>query len=73
MSLSDLTGRLNQFFYRQNLRRLTAEELEMAKAWSMEMIRREHPAWSEEQAEAYYEQLLYVHFSAVDEWTRRMS
>jgi hypothetical protein len=72
MDVSDLRERLNQFLHRQNVRKLTPEEREMAKQWCIDVIRREHPKFTDEQVEAYYENLINVRVTAVDEWTQRM-
>jgi hypothetical protein len=72
-SLSAFTERFNLFLYRQNIRKLSAGEIELAREWSMTMIRREHPHFTNEQAERFYENLIEVRVTAVDEWTRRMS
>ncbi len=73
MSFSGLGERLNLFLYRQHIRKLSATEIELARQWSMDLIRREHPDFTDEQAEKFYENLIHVRFTAVDEWTRRMS
>ena len=73
MSLADFADRVNAFLYRQHIRRLTVDEIESAQEWSLKLIRRENPDWSEEQIDAFYENLLHVQIIAVDEWTRRMS
>jgi hypothetical protein len=72
MDISDLRERLNQFLHLQNVRKLTPEERELAKQWCVEFIRREHPKFTDEQVEAFYENLLSLRITAVDEWTRRM-
>jgi hypothetical protein len=72
MDVSDLRERLNRFLHLQNVRKLTPEERELAKQWCVEFIRREHPKLTEEQVEAFYENLLNLRITAVDEWTRRM-
>ena len=72
-TLSNFAGRFNAFLYRQHIRRLTEVEIKLAQEWSMALIRREHPHLSPEEAEGFYENLIYVRVSAVDEWTRRMS
>jgi hypothetical protein len=72
-SLSDFTDRFNQFLYRQSIRKLTPAERQLARDWSMAFIRREHPNLSDEQAERFYENLIHVRVTAVDEWTERMT
>lgn len=72
-SLSAFTERFNLFLYRQNIRKLSAGEIELAREWSMALIRKEHPDFTEQQVEGFYENLINVRVSAVDEWTRRMS
>jgi hypothetical protein len=73
MNISDLADRFNQFLYRQSIRKLTDAERQLARDWSMAFIRREHPNFSEEQAEGFYENLIHVRITAVDEWTERMT
>jgi hypothetical protein len=72
-SFSAFTERFNLFLYRQNIRKLTPEEIELAREWSMSLIRKEHPHFTDEQAERFYENLINVRVSVVDEWARRMS
>ena len=72
MQVSDLRERLNQFLHRQIVRKLTPEERELARQWCLEFIRREHPNFTEEQAETFYENLINVKVTVVDEWTQRM-
>ena len=72
MQVSELRERLNQFLHRQNVRKLTPREREMARDWCLDVIRREHPELNEEQRERFYENLINVRVIAVDEWSRRM-
>jgi hypothetical protein len=71
--LSDFAGRFNQFLYRQQMRRLGKKEVDLARGWCLNIIRREYPHLSEEQRERFYENLIHVQVTAVDEWTRRMT
>jgi len=73
MNVSDFRGRLNLFLHRQTIRKLTKAEIALAQEWCMEVIRREHPEMSPDQAERYYENLIHIRVIAVDEWTVRMS
>ncbi len=73
MNLADFTSRFNHFLYRQNIRKLTEAEIQLAREWSVAFIRREHPALTDEQVERFYENLIHVRVSVVDEWTERMS
>lgn len=72
-SFSAFTERFNLFLYRQNIRSLSTAEIELAHEWSMSLIRKEHPHFTNEQAELFYENLINIRVSAVDEWTRRMN
>jgi len=71
--LSAFTERFNLFLYRQHIRKLSAAEIEMAQEWSLNLIRKEHPHFTEQQVERFYENLINVQVIAVDEWTRRMN
>ncbi len=73
MGPSDFTERFNHFLYRQSIRKLGAEEINLAKEWSIALIRREHPELNDGQVERFYDNLIHVQFTAVDEFTRRMS
>jgi hypothetical protein len=73
MNISSLADRFNQFLYRQSIRKLTDSERQLARDWSMAFIRGAHPNLSDEQAERFYENLLHVRVTAVDEWTQRMT
>ena len=76
MSLTDFPDfaeRLNHFLYRQSIRKLGEEEIGLAREWTLDFIRREHPHLTEEQVGRFYDNLLHVQVSVVDEWTRRMS
>jgi len=72
MQVSDLRARLNQFLHRQNVRKLTPQEREMARQWCLDFIRREHPEFDDDETDRFYENLINVRVIAVDEWTRRM-
>jgi hypothetical protein len=71
--VTDFTERFNQFLYRQNIRRLEPADVETAREWCFDLIRREYPHLNEEQREHFYQNLINVQITAVDEWTRRMS
>ena len=68
----NFADRFNQFLYRQHIRKL-GSEIEIAREWCLDLIRREHPHLNEEQRERFYDNLIKVQITAVDEWTRRMS
>jgi hypothetical protein len=70
--VTDFAERFNLFLYRQHIRRLEPAELETAREWCLQFIRREHPKMTEEEVDRFYENLINVKFTAVDEWTRRM-
>ena len=71
MNFLDLPERLNSFLYRKDVRRLTRADRELAKRWTMQLIRDSHPLWTDAQIEADYERLLAVRVEAVDQWSRR--
>ncbi len=73
MSLSDFAGRFNQFLYRQSIRKLGEAEISLAREWTLDFIRREHPHLNEEQVGRFLRKLLHVQVTAIDEWTRRMN
>jgi len=74
MSLApDFTERFNLFLYRQNLRKLGPAEIDLARDWCLNLIRKEHPQLTEEQIARFYENLINVRITVVDEWTRRMN
>ncbi len=73
MNFSEFTDRFNHYLYRQSIRKLGAEEIAVARQWSIDFIRREHPHFTPEQTERFYENLIHVQVNAVDEWSRRMS
>jgi hypothetical protein len=72
MQVSELRERLNQFLHRQNVRKLTPEERELARQWCLDFIHREHPDFTDEQAEVFYDNLINMRVSVVDEWAQRM-
>ena len=73
MSLDEFAERFNQFLYRQTIRKLTPSDIELAREWCLNLIRREHPDLTPEEVERFYDNLLKVRAVAVDEWTQRMS
>ena len=73
MNPSVFTERVNLFLYRQHIRKLGSTEIEQARQWCFNLIRREHPELNENQVERLYENLIHVEVHAVDEWSRRMS
>ena len=72
-SLTAFTEKFNLFLYRQHIRKLSPAEIALAREWSLGLIRKEHPQLTEEQVEKFYENLIHVQVTAVDEWSRRMS
>lgn len=73
MNPAEFAERVNLFLYRQHIRKLGPGEIETAKEWCLGLIRREHPRLTEEEVQRFYENLLHMQVTAVDEWTRRMS
>ncbi len=73
MSFIEFTERFNHFHYRQSIRKLGEADIHLAREWSINLIRKEHPDLTPEQVERFYENLIHVQVTAVDEWTRRMS
>ena len=71
--ISEFTERFNRFLYRQHIRKLGPTEIETAREWCLNLIRREYPHLNEEQRNLFYENLIHVKVTAVDEWTRRMT
>ncbi len=72
MQVSDIRERLNQFLHRQNIRKLSLAERALAREWCLDLIRREHPDFDEEQRERFYENLIEIRIVPVDEWAQRM-
>lgn len=72
-SIPGFAERFNLFLYRQHIRKLAPTEIETAKAWCVDLIRKDHPQLTSEEVERFYENLIRVEFTATDEWTRRMS
>ncbi len=64
---------MNLFLHRQTIRRLTESEIALAREWCLDVIHREHPELTSEQAEKFYDNLIHIRVTAVDEWTQRMS
>jgi hypothetical protein len=71
-SASEIAQKINLFLYRQHISKLGPTEIETAREWCMALIRREHPNFTPEEVDRFYENLIHVQFSAVDEWERRM-
>jgi hypothetical protein len=67
----ELPERVNKFLYKKDVRRLTRADRELAKRWTLQLIRDSHPRWTDEQVEADYDRLLAFRVEAVDEWSRR--
>lgn len=71
-SISEFTERFNAFLYRINIRKLSPGERALAKEWCVSLIRREHSHLNDEEVERFYENLITVRWTAVDEWSERM-
>lgn len=71
MRLLSFAERLNTFFYRKEVRRLTAEDRALAEQWTLDTIRRLHPAWPEERVQRYFHDLLHLETSFSDAWSQR--
>jgi hypothetical protein len=72
MQVSEIRERLNQFLHRQTVRKLTPAERAAARDWCLDLIRREHPEFDEQERERFYENLLNIRVIAVDGWAQRM-
>ena len=68
----DSTERFNLILYRQKIRQLGPSGIEMAREWCLAFIRREHPHLTAEEVDRFYEKLVTIKWSAVDEWSERM-
>ncbi|MCE0484075.1 MAG: hypothetical protein LV479_07545 [Methylacidiphilales bacterium] len=71
-AISEMAEKFNLFLYRQHIRKLGPGEIELARTWCLDLIRKEHPQLNDEQVERFYENLIHVKFTAVDEWEQRM-
>lgn len=71
MNFLDLPERINTFLYKKDVKRLSRADRDLAKRWTMQLIRDSHPHWSEAQIEADYDRLLAVRIETVDQWSRR--
>jgi len=73
MSNSDDTpARFNLILYGQHIRKLGPTGIEMAREWCLNVIRREHPHLNAEEVDRFYEKLITIKWSAVDEWSERL-
>jgi hypothetical protein len=72
-SIENFAERFNLFLYRQHIRKLGQTEIETAREWCLNLIRREQPQLTAEEVDRFYENLIKVQLGAVDEWSRRMS
>jgi hypothetical protein len=71
MDFRDLAERFNTFLYQKDFRRLSPQDLELAKKWTLQLIRDSNPQWTEEQVLDYYNRLLKIRVVAVDQWKER--
>jgi len=67
----DLPDRINKHLYKKTVGRLSKADCELAKRWTLQLIRDSHPRWTEAQVEADYERLLAIKVETVDLWSRR--
>jgi len=70
--LPTFTERFNKFLYKRSIQKLGAD-IQIAREWCLDLIRREHPHLNEEQREQFYHNLITIQMRPVDEWTQRMS
>lgn len=71
VDLMEITSRFNGLLYRRALTRLTRSDLDMARAWTLQLIRDSHPRWTEEEVARDYERLSLIRVEVVDEWSKR--
>ncbi len=50
---------------------LTHIDLKIATHWTKQFIRSNHPSWSDQEIETFYEKLASVKIVAIDEWSRK--
>ncbi len=67
----EVTSRFNDLLYRRAVTRLTRSDIEIARAWTLQIIRDSHPRWTEDQVERDYERLSLIRVEVVDEWSKR--
>ena len=72
MNFLKLPERVNSLLYRRQVRRLTKQDLESARAWTLQLIRDHNPRWSEERVQEYYDHLLDIRLVAIDQWSARL-
>jgi hypothetical protein len=72
MDFDFFAKKVDAFLYRRIYHKLTPSDLELAEKWSLELIRKNHPKWSEPEVRTYYDSMLKVRAYAVDEWGRRL-
>jgi hypothetical protein len=72
MGFFNLSERVNALLYRQQIGRLTREDLELATHWTLQLIRDRHPHWTEAQVQEDYDRLLKVRVVAIDQWSARL-
>lgn len=71
MDFRDLAERFNAFLYQKDFRKLSPQDLDLAKKWTLQLIRDGNPQWTEEQVLDYYNRLLKIRVIAVDSWKER--
>lgn len=73
MDFDAFARKVDSFLYHRTFRKLTESELKLAETWSLNLIRKNNPTWTEDQVRHYYDSLIKVRSYAVDEWGRRMN
>lgn len=71
MDILGIAEKINGFLYRKETQTLTEEDMDTAREWSLQTIRRHYPRWSEEQCVRYYHSMINIRLIAVDQWSKR--
>ncbi|NJK91318.1 MAG: hypothetical protein HC904_05485 [Blastochloris sp.] len=71
MNFLGLSERINTLLYHKQVEKLSRRDGELARTWTLQLIREAHPLWTEQEVERYYENLLKIRVVAVDQWGKR--
>jgi len=63
--------RINKALYKKDVYQLTRKDLDLAKKWTLALIRDGHPHWNETQVNNYYEKLSKVRVELIDQWSAK--
>jgi len=71
MNFLGIPERINRLLYQKDIHRLSRRDTDLARRWTLALIRDGHPHWTEDQVNTYYDRLSQIRVEVIDEWSAK--